>query len=33
MVRVSRHGRVKSMFNSYGVKVREYEIKKRVVRI
>jgi len=33
MVSVSRHDRVKRMFNSDGVKDREYEIEKRLVRI
>jgi hypothetical protein len=33
MISVGRHGRVKSMFNSYGAKIREYEIEKGVVRI
>jgi len=33
MVSVGRHGRVKSLFNNYGAKVREYEIEEGVVGI
>jgi len=33
MVSVGRHGRVKSLFNHYGAKVREFEIEKGVVGI